>query len=194
MTRKSFLWAASLPCALFFGAPANADQSQKGVYVYGSVGASSIANQKVKDISEHIKYDKDFSYELGLGYDFGKYRIEASWADHDTKGNWSEANCSNCKAGWESILATAYIDFENDSKWTPFVGVSAGTMTSGADTADASSFVYGLQVGTSYQINNNLDLVGKASLLRADDLDYGRTVIVSESHMLSAQLGARYRF
>jgi len=181
--------------ALLIGSTASANESSKGVYVYGAAGGSSIANQAEKGSTEHIKHGKDFSYELGIGYDFGKYRLEASFIDHENDDvKWSPANCSNCNGSWQSILATAYIDLENTSNWTPFVGLSVGSMSSDLKTNDASSFVYGVQAGASYEVKQNLDIVGKISLLRADNLDYGNTVEVSQSHMYSAQIGARYRF
>lgn len=196
MIRKTIFFASIAPLAVAAGSPAIAEESSKGVYVYGSIGGSSIANQAgIQGIAEQVKHGKDFSYELGIGYDFGKYRLEASFADHEhNKANWAAGSCTNCKAGWQSILATAYYDFKNNSDWTPFLGLSVGSVTSDLRSNDASGFVYGVQAGASYQVKENVDIVGKISLLRADDLDYGNTVVVPESHIYSAQIGARYRF
>ena len=200
MTKKKLFLAAIAPLTVALGSPAIAEESSKGVYVNGSIGVSSMANQAVTGIAEQIRHGKDFSYEIGIGYDFGKYRLEASFVDHEhNDAEWAAGNCNNCRAGWQSILATGYFDFENNTNWTPFVGFSVGSMTgdlvndAGA-AADASGFVYGVQAGTSYKINSSLDVVGKISLLRSDDLDYGNTVVVPESHIYSAQIGARYRF
>lgn len=194
MTNKLF-WGAATPLALLTGSIANANESPKGIYAYGSVGGSSMANQVVKNFIEHVKHGKDFSYELGIGYDFGKYRLEASFLDHHhNEFDWAAFNCISCKGSWQSILATAYIDFENISSWTPFVGLSVGSMSSDLSTNDASGFVYGVQTGASYEIKQNIDLIAKISLLRADNLDYGNKVEVSDSHLYSAHVGVRYRF
>ena len=193
--KNNLFWAAAAPFALLTGSIANANENSKGIYVYGSVGGSSMDNQAVIGIAEPIRHGKDFSYELGIGYDFGKYRLEASFIDHEhNQGNWANGNLNNTNGSWQSILATGYFDFENDSDWTPFIGFSAGSMSSDLSTADASGFVYGVQAGASYKVKENVDIVGKVSVLRANDLDYGNTVVVPESHIYSAQFGARYRF
>ena len=195
MTKKKIFLAAIAPLTVALGSPVIAEESSKGVYVHGSIGGSSMANQAVTGIAEQIKHGKDFSYEIGIGYDFGKYRLEASFVDHEhNKGNWAAGNCSDCKGSWQSVLATAYVDFENNSYWTPFVGLSVGSMSSDLSTNEATGFVYGVQAGASYKVKENVDIVGKISLLRADDLDYGNTVVIPESHIYSAQIGARYRF
>ena len=49
MISKNLFLAATAPMALLIGSTASANEISKGVYVYGAVGGSSIANQAVKD-------------------------------------------------------------------------------------------------------------------------------------------------
>ena len=58
---------------------------------------------------------------------------------------------------------------------------------------DASSFSYGVQAGVSYEASEEIDVFGKISYLRVNDLDYD-TLYDVNTGAWSAKLGARFRF
>lgn len=196
MTKMNFfqkvLTIAALGAAAI-GSPALAEDKEKGFYATGSVGYSKILDIDIEDVSSDFKFDAGVGFDLGLGYDFGDIRIEATW-DRITSGGYGLGSEKlNKDTTIDGYLASIYYDFENSSKWTPFIGGSLGTVNTDVNGEDASSFYYGAQGGVSYEVNEQLDIVGKVSYLRANDLDFD-SLEDQEFPAISARLGVRFTF
>ena len=118
--QKAF--AISAIGAAAIGSPSLAEEKDKGFYATGSVGYSQILDIDVEDTSSDIEFDAGVGFDLGLGYDFGKIRLEATW-DRINSGD-SEFDGADLDEDFtvNGYLASVYYDFENSSKWTPFIG------------------------------------------------------------------------
>ena len=191
MFKKVFALAAIGAAAI--GSPAFADEKDKGFYATGSVGYSQIQDIDVEDFDPDIEFDGGLGFDLGIGYDFGNIRLEATWDRITSNGG----DVGNIPVDEDTIvdgyLASVYYDFENSSKWTPFIGGSIGTVNADVGGEDASSMYFGAQVGVSYEVSNQFDIVGKVSYLRANDLDYDVLENV-DVPAVSARLGVRFTF
>lgn len=176
------------------GTPAFSAEEDKGIYVTGSVGYSKILDIDIENFSSDLKFDGGVGFDLGLGYDFGKnFRVEATW-DRTNSGGAELAGISiDADTVVNSYLASVYYDFDNSSKWTPFLGGSIGSVSADVDGETASSLMYGLQGGLSYEATEKLDIFGKISYLRSNDLDYSVLINV-KAPVLAFRLGARYAF
>lgn len=134
----SLIAAASL---LLWGAPASAE----GVYL-GIHGGSNLTFGSDIDNSDNglqeIHYDVGFGVGGALGYkwSFGlrtegefTYRrnkvdeIEISGSDFEADGNVSSI----------SIMANAFYDFDNSTRWTPYVGGGLGAIRASWNDVDA---------------------------------------------------------
>ena len=77
--------------------------------------------------------------------------------------------------------------------WTPFIVGSLGIVNADEDGDDASTLYYGIQRGVSHEVSDQLDIIGKAFYLRANDLDFDGLKDV-EVPASSARLGVRFTF
>ena len=100
---------------------------------------------------------------VGLGYEFGNIRLEGkvtlSTADVDsvTVGG-VKYDVDESGYGWGIGLDLEY-DFNNDSKFTPYVGVGVGT--SWADDADDNAYGFSAIAGVAYAASEKIDLYGE---------------------------------
>ena len=51
----------------------------KGAYMTGSIGASKINDIDVKGIASDIELDSGTNFEIGVGYDLVKTRLDTTW-------------------------------------------------------------------------------------------------------------------
>ena len=193
--QKAFAVAANGVSAI--GSPSLAGEADKGIDATGSVGDSRIQDTDVETnipgYEPTIKFDSGVGFDLGLGYDFGNIRLEATW-DLITSGGGKVAGVEvDDDTTVNGYLASIYYDFDNSSKWTPFIGGSLGSVNAEVGEEDASSFYYGVQGGVSYEVSEQLDIIGKVSYLRASDLDYSVLIDVN-APTVSARLGVRFTF
>ena len=106
---------------------------------------------------------------VGLGYEFGNIRLEGkvtlSTADVDsvTVGGVKH-DVDESGYGWGIGLDLEY-DFNNDSKFTPYVGVGVGT--SWADDADDNAYGFSAIAGVAYAASEKINLYG--------EIEYGFT-------------------
>ena len=193
--QKAFAVAAIGVSAV--GSPSLAGEADKGFYATGSVGYSQIQDIDVETnipgYEPTIKFDSGVGFDLGLGYDFGNIRLEATWDRITSTGGKVAGVEVDEDTTVNGYLASIYYDFDNSSKWTPFIGGSLGSVNAEVGGEDASSFYYGIQGGVSYEVSDQLDIIGKVSYLRANDLDYDALEDV-EVPAISARLGVRFTF
>ena len=165
----------------------------KGVYVIGSIGASKIDDINVEKITSVIKFDSGTNFEIGVGYDFGKTRLETTWEQSNSQGGSWLGNSIESKAKIDSFLASLIYDFENDSRWTPFGGVSIGSSTVEIDNESSSAFSVGIQTGLSYQSSDKIELFAKINRIVTDKLDFSSTD-VRKANTTAVKIGARFNF
>jgi len=217
--RKEILTAGIALAAI--ASPAFADGSyqeeKQGWYLNLGAGLTQIDDTGASETLSGTKYEIDFemdngfSYSIGAGYDFGKVRVEGSF----NKAS-NDIDEFTAKAGGSGVTTTAsgdvdvttwaitgYYDFENESKWTPYIGAGIGTtnvevekltiagINTGDGDGDATS--YQLKLGTSYEVAETTDLYGEVAYTAISDLDIEGTDMES-TNSWGLQAGVRFRF
>ena len=177
------LAAGAAVAAATVSAPAMADD--KGIYVLGSLGVSQT------DI-DVVSVDESFSFEIGLGYDFGNdFRTEVTWEKNYLSAVTVLGTAIPADASYDSVLVSIYKDFSNESKVTPFIGVGIGSTSATNIGAVESAFTRAFSVGASYEVSENTDLYAKVQTMYATPRAAG---VNWESNGVSAKAGVRFSF
>ncbi len=101
-------------------------------------------------LSGNIDYGDDIAYNLNLSYG---YFFKDNWQIGFTTNIQGENSDLNLGLG----LFTEY-NFVGETKWVPFVGLSAKWASLGSDALDADSIALGLDLGVKYFLKENLAL------------------------------------
>jgi opacity protein-like surface antigen len=141
-----------------------------GVYLNGNLGAVWLLDS---DLSQSdgtkgtAEYDTGFGITGALGYDFGMVRIEGEVGyrknDYDKVGasGQNKVNGSGDVSGLD-FMANAYLDIENETSFTPYIGggigaailkssdINAGSIVISSD--DDTVFAYQFIAGAAYSI------------------------------------------
>ncbi|PLX81486.1 MAG: hypothetical protein C0616_04075 [Desulfuromonas sp.] len=126
MIRKVFFLL--LVCVLFFSASASA-ADPLGYYLGGAGGIGSPEGMTVGFGNEAI-FDRGPTLSLLGGYDFGFWRLEAEW-------NWRKNDISKVlvfeqrtpsdgSVSANSLLVNGYLEYENSTHFTPWLGAGIG--------------------------------------------------------------------
>ncbi len=190
MTLKAFLASGVFLSAI---AISSSSLASEGTYFTGSIGASRIGDIDVEGVTPDIEFENGLNYEIGVGYDFGKTRIEGSW-ERSTSNDvtYSAASIAD-DASADSFLASVIYDFENDSKWAPFIGASIGTTSVEVDNTSDSSISYGAQAGISYQTSENTAVFAKVNKIVVSELDIDGLEITN-ANTTGIRIGTRFSF
>ena len=160
----------------------------KGVYMTGSIGLSKIGDTDVEGIASDIEFDSGTNFEIGVGYDLGKTRLETTWERSN-----SQRSSIDRTAIANSFLASVIYDFDNNSRWTPFAGVSIGSSNVEIDNENASSISYGVQTGIGYQSSDKVEFFIKINRIVTDKLDFSSTDVTNANNT-GVRIGARFAF
>ena len=168
-------------------------ENSKGAYFTGSIGASKIGDIEVQNISSDIEFDAGLGLDLGIGYDFGRTRLEASWVRGQSDGvSWlGYSIASDSKI--DSLLVSLYYDFRDDQNWSPFIGASIGSTNVDIDRAEDTGVTYGLGYGLSYKTSEVMDVFIKGQTMVIPKLDFG-TISIENGNYTNGTIGIRYRF
>ena len=128
------------------------DKNRKGAYyLAGSIGLSKISDISVQNISSNIEFDAGLGLDIGIGYDFGRNRFEASWVRSQSDGvSWLGYSIES-DSKIDSFLVSYYYDFRNNKKWSPFIGASIGSTNLNIDGVEDAGLTYGLGYGLSFK-------------------------------------------
>ena len=165
----------------------------KGVYMTGSIGLSKIGDTDVEGIASDIEFDSGANFEIGVGYDLGKTRLETTWERSNSQGASWLGYSIDSKAIANSFLASVIYDFENNSRWTPFAGVSIGSSNVEINNENASSITYGVQTGLGYQSSDKVEFYIKINRIVAEQLDFSSTDVTT-ANTTGVRIGARFAF
>ena len=153
----------------------NIENLKNSFYINFATGYSSLKNYDVynKSTNEAIWDDRytelGRSFEIGIGYDFGKIRTEISYAQE--KGRFDEYltyfDKSITKISEERgelhkdfYIINTYYDLRDNKKFVPYIGLGIGFVNSVQDSAPfipeyvRQAFVSQLKVGLSYEFSN----------------------------------------
>jgi opacity protein-like surface antigen len=149
-----------------------------------------------------------FSGDLGVGYDFGVLRAELTYGYSRASLNGlsaSNAFTNNVSGAINKndVLASLYYDFENNSRWTPYIGGGIGYTNlstpsfdlGGVSTNSVNKGLFGWQgkVGVSYAMNYNSDIYLEGVYQGAGGYS-AENLNVDSFNSFGGKIGFRYRF
>ena len=205
MAINNRLFIAGLVCtslsSALFGPPTNADD-KKGFYLTIGGGLAAIQDSGWDDrrgstaYSGELQHDSGFSSELGVGYDYGRYSLEITWArntgDLDAI-SVDQAGTAVAVSGGvtqDGLFVTGLYELtENtDSKIIPYIGAGIGVNKTEWDNITVagsnvgggwvSNFAGQVKVGTTVEMGETSDfyLEGVYALqggYTVDNFEYG---------------------
>jgi opacity protein-like surface antigen len=158
--------------------PSEVDTANYGLYLRADAGWSFLEWSGGAD-------DDAFVLGGGIGYQYSdmfRMDVTADWS-----GKYDVA--PGAEISTTTVLGNAYLDFSNDTMFTPYVGVGAGYgwVNGSGPTVDDSGFALGLAAGVAVDLTNNL----------AVDVGYRfRDIMISgpDSQEHQATVGLRVKF
>ena len=202
---KRFL-TTGIICASFstslFSSPIKAEDNQWYLTIGGGLAAIQDNEWDWSSYSGELKHDSGFSAELGAGYDYGKYRIEFTWArnsgDLDSISVDQAGTAVSVSGGvtQDALFVTGLYELteDDDSKFTPYLGAGIGynrtkwdnVTVAGTNSGDSwvSNIAGQLKVGTMVEVSKASDfyLEGVYSLqagYEVDGFEWGNVGAVS---------------
>lgn len=158
-----------------------ASQPKEGFYLSGNVGASWLEDADIErdfnNGSAKAEYDTGFLFGGAFGYDFGMIRTEAEFGYRvngmdrfmgvSVDGEYVGDIPASGQITTLSYLINSYIDFENESYVTPYIGGGLGIADINMNDlrvndkhfdGDDTVFAYQAAAGLGYDINESLTL------------------------------------
>ena len=174
------------------------EYSTKGAYFTGSIGGSAIGDIDVSGITSDIEFEVGLGLDLGVGYDFGKTRIEGNWVrGQSDKTSWLGYTVK-ADSTIDSLMGSIYYDFREDKQWSPFIGVGLGATNVDFDGASDSGFTWGLGYGLSYKTSEQVEVFVKGQTNVIPELTFATvnnsTVTITNGNYSNATIGLRIRF
>ena len=167
--------------------------NRRGAYLTGSIGLSKINDIDVQNIISNIEFDTGLGVDLGIGYDFGQNRFEASWLMGQSDGvSWLGYSIES-DSKIDSILVSYYYDFRDNKKWSPFIGLSIGSANVDIDGVEDTGITYGIGYGLSYKTSEVLDIFIKGQTMVIPELNFG-TISIENGNYTNLKVGIRFSF
>tara|TARA_Y100001968_G_scaffold189336_1_gene173541 strand:- start:634 stop:1356 length:723 start_codon:yes stop_codon:yes gene_type:complete len=171
------------------------EESAKGFYASLSYSITSpedlegnIDNDDWENVKAKFGTDDGGGIQVGLGYDFGNIRTDVTYSqtsyDITSVEGTKAANSMTATsitgdqdADVTTLLFNAYWDFENDSKFTPYLGGGVGSadieaanftatyngQTQTFDAQERDSFVWKGVLGLAYEVTNNVNIFAEGT-------------------------------
>jgi opacity protein-like surface antigen len=157
--------------------PSEVETSNMGLYLRGDVGGSFLKWSGGKD-------DHAFVGGAGIGYQYNEMlRMDLT---ADFAGKYKIA--PGAEISTTTLLGNAYLDFANDTMFTPYVGAGVGYgWVNGKGTPDKSGLALGAAAGVAVDLTTNLSI----------DVGYRFRDIMAkgkDTHEHQATIGMRFKF
>lgn len=116
-------------------------------YLSGHVGGGRASDTTIDNASgadHHISHDPGFDLGVATGYALPFFRVEAEL--NSRNGDVHRIDGENARTGdltAYSALANLYLDFDNSSRVTPFIGVGGGILRLSIDELRSDSVSIG---------------------------------------------------
>lgn len=167
----------------------------KGIYVEPKLGATAFVGeylQRSGRSASGMDSSAGFAGGLAAGYDFWyqmglPIRVEAEYVIR-SNSNFEAGNKSFRGVAPQTIFGNAYLDWHNDSKFTPYIGGGAGVAFVGPE----SSFAWNAGTGVAYEINDNLKATLGYRFVSFGNVEDNHCKGLMYGH--EALLGLRYTF
>lgn len=185
-----------------------------GLYFSANLGAclaeDAVINDPSAGSSTASEYNTDTGYVamVALGYDFGKTRIEGEFGFREN--NIDEVSISGTKVQGGSadvnafsIMFNGFVDFDNPTSLSPYIGAGVGVAKVSVDDVDSSvsgtpigghdtQFAFQLELGVNHAVNDALTLGIGYQYFRTAELTFGTRDAEYASHSLLFKL--RFKF
>lgn len=166
-------------------------------------------------------FDTGLSGEIGIGYDFGKFRVETTYSRSNTSMDDVSADITKDGASLttltskvddgdahlNSFMLNAYYDFDTDSKFVPYVGggigytsidfssytVTVSGQSIASDEGSDGAFGYQAKAGISYLASEKIDIFGEAVFSGTSGFSIS-TADIDPITTWGGRVGLRYRF
>ena len=165
----------------------------KGFYSSLSVGATKVSDIDFGTLGI-LQFKTGLDFDGSFGYDFGNgFRSEINYAV-----NGSDFENTTTSAGYvdlktSTLSLNGLVDFSNTSKLTPFIGVGIGSSKVEVTGANDTVMIYNVIAGGSYNLTDNLDLVGKYTYRLFSDVTLGIVEII-DSYTNTFSAGIKWRY
>ena len=186
--------------------------SAPGLYVGGNLGLASLNDSDVSapDYSASVTTDMGASLSGVVGYAFeNNFRIEGELVSQANEFDQSKESGSNYSLTGDvtslAIMANGYYDFNNKSRFTPFIGAGIGFANVSvndlhyvgySDDAniddDDTVFAYQLSAGVGFEITERITLDLKYRYFETEDLDIENGTVEYSSN--NVYTGIRFSF
>ena len=177
-------------------------------YISGQIGIAFLTDSDLSasDGSGTIEFDPGFATSFAGGVNFGMFRVEGEIGyqvnDFDkasicSGGYCVSGNASSGDASALSMLGNFYIDFVNNTPFTPFITAGMGVARIGLNDIDGHDyddtvFAYQVGVGVAFAINKNMNIDLKYRYFATTDPDFEGIEAEFASH--NVYCGFRYTF
>ena len=180
-------------CFTGLSSPVLAEYDYEGLYTAGYVGVNQVSDLDFGGELGTLGFDPGIEMQVGLGYDFGRFRIEGlfnrSGSDfEDTKK--SSTYVDIISTTW---VANVLVDFENDSKFITSFGLGIGSTKHEVKGAEDTVLNTDLIAAIGYKITPNSYLDLKYTYRIYDDITFG-DIEISNEFSQSILSGLRFNF
>ncbi|MBB3957188.1 outer membrane protein [Novosphingobium sediminicola] len=213
---KFTLVLAAALCGISLPALAQQADTDKGIYGVGRVGATFGTGQKLGSLPDRSAFSADSDYkpgitgELGIGYDFGLFRVEQTAGYTQFKPKASSGAIGNTDAFTVSVAG--YVDIPTGTRFEPYVGAGAGAARVQARAAQSANslssayngkdwgFLWHADAGVGYRLTSKMtvEVGGRYSQIGSLSFSGQNNTINTTYHpklnTWSGAIGLRYRF
>jgi len=211
MKRNNFFALSCLFLFLFSSVAFASDGvNTQGLYIGGRLGVAFLNDSTLSE--EGFPYTIDAEFDPGVviegavGYDFGMFRLEGEMGYQVNDLDKFSADGVSVSASGDfdalSFMVNGYLDFENQTAFTPYIGAGIGYANVAANDIsvggyalsdeDDNVFAYQFGAGVGYSVTKNwiIDLAYK--YFATEDADFEGTKVEYNSHNIT--VGIRYAF
>ena len=191
----------------------------EGFYRADAVGLTPSQNwdAHIEQIELDIDLSDDLGYHFAIGRSLNKWRVEAGYSIHSSSWESVKATASGSdvqaqikgEMNVQTFLVSGFYDFENKSKFTPYIrgGLGLAQLSSPEVTTSLDDFSETkginamapsgqLMAGTSYELNPEFDVFLEGGLLQIFPINglSRKDFYIDPLRFAGVRIGTRWRF
>ena len=191
----------------------------EGFYQVNAVGFTPSQNwdAQIEQVELDIDLSDVFAYQFVLGRSLNKWRVEAGYSIHSSSWESVKATASGSEVeaqikgemNVQTFLVSGFYDFENKSKFTPYIGgglglaqLSSPEVTTSLDDFSETKDIYAMApsgqliAGTSYELNPDIDVFLEGGLLQIVPINglSSKDFSIDPLRFAGVKIGTRWRF
>ena len=191
----------------------------EGFYQVNAVGLSPSQNwdAQIEQVELDIDLSDVFAYQFVLGRSLNKWRVEAGYSIHTSSWESVKATASGSEVeaqikgemNVQTFLVSGFYDFENKSKFTPYIGgglglaqLSSPEVTTSLDDFSETKDIYAMApsgqliAGTSYELSPDIDVFLEGGLLQIVPINglSSKDFSIDPLRFAGVKIGTRWRY